>query len=94
VLISGGDIPGRNYWGAFVEAAYPLDRLSPKLAKLYVIGRVEHFDPGGGHATELIDFGLTWLPRDWLNLKAGYRAAIRDRAALSDGVKLSISVLF
>jgi hypothetical protein len=94
VLVSGGDVPGRDYWGAFVEAAYPLDRLSPKLAKLYLVGRAEHFDANGARATQLIDFGLTWIPRDWLNLKAGYRAAIRDQGDLSDGIKLSISVLF
>jgi hypothetical protein len=94
ILASGGDIPGRDYWGAFVEAAHPLDLLSPRLAKLYLVGRVEHYDPSGERSTELIDFGLTWLPRDWLNLKAGYRAAIHDRAGLRDGIKFSISVLF
>jgi len=93
-LVSGGDIPGRDYWGAFVDAAYPLDQLSPKLSKLYLVGRVEHFDLSGAEPVELIDFGLTWLPKEWLNLKAGYRAAIHDAGDLSDGVKLSFSVLF
>jgi hypothetical protein len=94
LLVSGGDIPGRDYWGAFVEAAYPLDRLSPRLAKLYLVGRLEHFDASGAKAVQLVDFGLTWLPKDWLNLKAGYRAAIHDAGDLSDGVKITISVLF
>lgn len=94
LLFSGGDIPGRDLWGAFVEAAYPLDRLSPKLAKLYLVGRVEHFDPDGAEAVQLLDFGLTWLPKEWLNLKAGYRAAIHDQADASDGVKITISVIF
>ncbi|HEY8121193.1 MAG TPA: hypothetical protein VII78_07740 [Myxococcota bacterium] len=94
LLLSGGDIPGRDFWGVFVEAAYPLDRLSPKLAKLYLVGRAEHFDPGGARATQLLDFGVTWLPRVWLNFKAGYRAAIRDQGDLRDGLKVSLSVLF
>jgi hypothetical protein len=93
-LVSGGDIPGRDFWGAFVEAAYPLDQLSPKLSKLYLVGRVEHFDRDGAEAVQLVDFGLTWLPKEWLNLKAGYRAAIHDAGDLSDGLKLSFSVLF
>jgi len=93
-LVSGGDIPGRDYWGAFVEAAYPLDQLSPRLAKLYAVGRVEHFDLAGAPAVELVDFGLTWLPKEWLNLKVGYRAAIHDRADLRDELKLSLSVLY
>jgi hypothetical protein len=94
LLISGGDIPGRDFWGAFLEAAYPLDRLSPRLAKLYLVGRLEHFDARGAEATQLVDFGLTWLPQEWLNLKAGYRAAIRDQGSLVDGLKVSVSVLF
>jgi hypothetical protein len=94
VLVSGGDIAGRDFWGAFVEAAYPLDRLSPKLARLYLTGRVEHFDPRGADATQLLDFGFTWLPKEWLNFKLGYRAAIHDGAELGDGVKLTLSVLF
>ncbi|HEU4427685.1 MAG TPA: hypothetical protein VFT98_02935 [Myxococcota bacterium] len=93
-LVSGGDVPGRDYWGAFVEAAYPLDQLSPKLAKLYLVGRVEHFDLSGAEAVQLVDFGLTWLPKDWLNLKVGYRAAIENAGDLNDGLKLSFSVLF
>ena len=94
LLVSGGDVVGRDYWGAFVEAAYPLDQLSPELAKLYLVGRVEHFDPGGARATQLVDFGLTWLPREWLNLKLGYRAAIHGHNSLHDGLTLSVSVLF
>lgn len=94
LLVSGGDIPERDFWGVFVEAAYSLDRLSPRLSKLYLVGRVEHFDRSGAESTELVDFGLTWLPTEWLNLKAGYRAAIRDQRELGDGFKASISVLF
>jgi hypothetical protein len=94
LLVSGGDIPGRDYWGVFVEAAYPLDRLSPKLAKLYVVGRAEHFDARGADATQLVDFGLTWLPWEWLNVKLGYRAAIEDSTQLGDSLHFTLSVLF
>ncbi len=94
LLVSGGDIPDRDFWGAFVEAAYPLDRVSPRLAKLYLVGRLEHFDARGVGATQLVDFGLTWLPKDWLNVKLGYRAAIHDRGDLGDGLKFTLSVLF
>ncbi len=94
LLVSGGDIPGRDLWGAFVEAAYPLDQLSPKLAKLYAVGRIEHFHADGSDAVQFLDFGLTWLPKEWLNLKAGYRAAIHDQPGASDGVKITLSVIF
>ena len=93
-LVSRGDIPDRDYWGAFVEAAYPLDQLSPKLAKLYLVGRFEHFDVVGDRPVEIIDFGLTWLPAEWLNLKAGYRVLTHRDRNLSDELKISISVLF
>jgi hypothetical protein len=94
LLVSGGDIPGRDFWGVFVEAAYPLDQLSPALAKLHLVGRIEHFDARGSEPTQILDFGFTWLPAAWLNLKIGYRAAIRDQGDLADGLKLAASVLF
>ena len=94
LLVSGGDIPGRDFWGMFVEGAYPLDRLSPKLTKLYLVGRVEHFDLSGERATQIFDFGLTWLPAPWLNLKAGYRAPTHSSADLRAGLDVSISVVF
>ena len=94
LLVSGGDIPGRDFWGMFVEGAYPLDRLSPKLTKLYLVGRAEHFDVAGERATQIFDFGLTWLPAPWLNLKAGYRAPTHSSADLRAGLDVSISVVF
>ena len=94
LLVSGGDIPDRDFWGVFVEAAYPLDRLSPRLAKLYLVGRAEHFDPGGAKASQLLDFGFTWLPKKWLNIKLGYRAAIEDEGELGDTLNFTLSVLF
>jgi hypothetical protein len=94
LLASGGDIPERRYWGVFVEAAYPLDQLSPKLAQLYLVGRFEHFDAHGERATQLFDLGLTWLPRDWLNVKVGYRAATRNLPDSFDELKIAASVLF
>ncbi len=94
LLVSSGDIPGRDLWGAFIEANYPLDRLSPKLAKLYLVGRVEHFDFATERATQIFDFGLTWLPAPWLNLKAGYRAPTHSTPEVRAGLNVSISVLF
>jgi hypothetical protein len=93
-LVTRGDIPGRDLWGAFIEASYPLDRLSPKLAKLYLVGRVEHFDLSGARATQIFDLGLTWLPAPWLNLKAGYRAPTHQNPEVRAGLNVSISVLF
>jgi hypothetical protein len=92
--VSGGDIPGRDFWGVFVEGAYPLDRLSPKLSRLYLVGRAEHYDAAGERATQVFDFGVTWLPREWLNLKAGYRALTHENGELADGLHVSISVIF
>ena len=68
--------------------------LSPKLAKLYLVGRVEHFDLASERATQIFDFGLTWLPAPWLNLKAGYRAPTHSNPEVRAGLNVSISVLF
>lgn len=92
--VSRGDISGRDFWGAFVEGAYALDRLSPKLSRLYLVGRVEHYDASAARAAQLFDVGLTWLPREWLNLKAGYRAVTHESDELRSGLHVSFSVLF
>ncbi len=93
-LVSGGDIPGRDFWGVFVEAAYPLDRLSPKLAKLYAVGRVEHFDPSSDEAAQIGDVGLTWLPMDWLVLKASYRFSTHALDQVGRGALITASVVW
>ncbi len=93
-VVSSGDIPGRDFWGVFVEAAYPLDRLSPKLAKLYAVGRVEHFDPSSDSAAQIGDVGLTWLPKDWLVLKASYRFSTHKLDQVSRGPLVAVSVVW
>jgi hypothetical protein len=93
-VVSGGDIPGRDFWGVFVEAAYPLDRLSPKLAKLYAVGRIEHFDLSSERAAQIGDVGLTWLPRDWLVLKASYRFSTHELDQVDRGLLLTASVVW
>ena len=92
--ISGGDIPGRDFLGVFVEAAYPLDALSPKLAKVYAVGRIEHFDPSPGQDAQIADVGLTWLPKEWLVLKASYRFSTHDVPQVEPGLLVTMSVLF
>jgi hypothetical protein len=93
-VVSGGDIPDRDFWGVFVEAAYPLDQLSPKLAKLYAVGRIEHFDSSLERATQIGDVGLTWLPREWLVLKASYRFSTHELDQVSRGLLITTSVIW
>ncbi len=91
---SSGDIPGRDFLGVFLEAAYPLDALSPKLAKLYAVGRLEHFDPSPGQDAQIADVGFTWLPKEWLVLKASYRFSTHDLPQVERGLLVTMSVLF
>jgi hypothetical protein len=93
-VVSGGDIPGRDFWGVFVEAAYPLDLLSPKLAELYAVGRVEHFDLSSERALQVFDVGFTWLPKEWLVLKASYRFSTHELDQVSRGLLLTASVVW
>ncbi len=94
LLIAGGEIPDRDLWGAFVEGAYHLDALSPRLSGLYLVGRYEHFDPSGGRDAEIFDVGLTWLPVEWLNFKVGYRFSDRGTDEVRRGLNVTLSVLF
>ena len=94
LAVSSGDIPGRDFLGVFLEAAYPLDALSPVLAKVYAVGRIEHFDPSPGTDAQIADVGFTWLPKEWLVLKASYRFSTHDVPQVERGLLLTMSVLF
>ena len=93
-VISQGGISGRDYWGVFVEGAYRLDALSPHLADLYWVTRLEHFHPSSTGDTQIADLGLTWLPKQWLILKAGYRLATEQLEDVARGFIGSISVVY
>ena len=94
LLVSGGDLPGRDFWGVFVESVYPLDAFSPKLATLYCVGRAEHFDPSFDSSLEIFDGGFAWRPRDCLLLKASYRFLNHEIEQVSSGLIVSVSVIF
>jgi hypothetical protein len=94
LTIEGGDIPGRDLWGVHLQGVYDLAPLASSLHGLYAVARYEHFDPSPGQAQNAIDAGLTWLPRDWLNLKLGYRYVDHQSAEVRRGILFSISVLF
>jgi hypothetical protein len=94
VLVQGGDIPGRDLWGAHVLAVYDLQSLTPRLNGLYLVGRYEHFHPSQARRANVFDVGLTWIPVHWLNLKLGYRFADRETREVERRLRASISVLF
>ncbi len=83
------DRAGRNQYGFYLEGAYEI------IPTFYLVSRYEYSDPVGSDTpTQLGDFGVAWLPRPYLYLKATYRIA--SEAPLDDprGLKASIAVLF
>lgn len=92
--IEGGDIPGRDLFGVHLQGVYDLESLSTWLRGLYGVARYEHFDPSPGEPLNLIDFGIAWLPTDWLNLKLGYRYSDHETPAVRREILFSLSVLF
>jgi hypothetical protein len=94
-VAESGSIPGRDLWGIYVQGVYDLGSASRLLRDVYFVARYEHFDPrGSSQDANLWDLGLTWIPVDYLNLKAGYRLSDRQTDDVSDGLTASISVLF
>jgi hypothetical protein len=93
-LIQRGDIPSRNFWGAYLQGVYDLESLSPWLHGIYAVSRYEHFDTSGPRGADLVDVGVAWLPKPWLNFKADYRFANRETPQVRRGLYTSLSVLF
>ena len=93
-VFSRGEIPGRDYWGVFVEGAYRLDLLSSCLSDLYWITRLEHFDGESEPDTQVADLALTWIPRHWLIVKAGYRLTTQQIEDVERGFIGSASVVY
>lgn len=83
------DRNGRNQYGFYLEGAYEF------IPTYYLVSRYEYSDPVGSDvATHLGDFGLAWLPRPYIYLKATYRIATEEPLDDGRGLKASIAVLF
>ncbi|MEE8368434.1 MAG: hypothetical protein V3S30_08950, partial [Thermoanaerobaculia bacterium] len=83
------DRAGSNQYGFYLEAAYEI------IPAFYVVSRYEYSDPvGSDTSTHLGDFGVAWLPRPYLYLKATYRVASEEPLDDARGLKASIAVLF
>lgn len=83
------DRAGRNQYGFYLEGAYEI------IPSFYLVSRYEYSDPVGSDTpTHLGDFGVAWLPRSYLYLKATYRIANEEPLDDPRGLKASIAVLF
>ena len=90
-----GEIPELDLWGVYLQGVYDLGSASRVLRDFYFVARYEHFDPrGSSEDANLWDLGITWIPVDYLNIKAGYRLSDRQTDDVSDGLTASVSVLF
>jgi hypothetical protein len=90
-----GDVPGRDLWGAYVQAVYGLGRHGRPVRGLHVVARYEHFDPSGpAPRSNVGNVGLTWIPKRWLNLKVGYQFVDKASEFVSPGTFASVSAIF
>lgn len=90
-----GDIPDRSLWGVYAQGVYDLQHAWRPLGGLYLVGRYEHFDPSAADQdANLWNVGLTWIPKRFLILKAGYQFSDRQTELARRGFFSSISILF
>jgi len=76
-------------YGGFVQAVVPL------AARLYAIGRYEHYKPGVlPHAADIGEVGLTYRPHDAVSLKLDYREGQHNAVVAPDGWLASLAILF
>jgi hypothetical protein len=89
LVVGEGSQEDGGLWGMFVEGAVET------VPTLYAVGRYERFDaPGPGRAVDLFDFGLAWVPRPYLRLKADYLFADHLDEFSEPGFRMSLSFLF
>jgi hypothetical protein len=93
--ITRGDIPGRDVWGVYVQGVYDIEESIPCLRGLHLVGRYEHFVPGGEARTaNIYNVGLTWIPVHFLIFKAGYQFTEGQPDYVDQGLFSSFSILF
>ncbi len=91
--IQEGDIPERDLWSLYLQGVWEF--LPKYLPRVYLTARYEHFDrPGDSEDANLGDFGITWIPRPYIRLKANYRASDDQTDDVSDGLKVNFSFVF
>jgi hypothetical protein len=94
-VFSEGNIEDRDLWSVYLQGVWDLGAHTRFLRGLYFVARYEHFNPDGrDNEANLWDLGLTWIPKPWLNLKAGYRLSDRITDDVAEGITASFSVLF
>ena len=87
--MEGGDLEGRDLWDVYLQGVYEVCR------SFYFVARYEHFDPGGSEPSSNIgDVGIAWLPRPYINFKAGYRFVDRETDDIARGLKVALAFLF
>jgi hypothetical protein len=87
--LEGGDLEDRDLWDVYLQGVYEVCR------SFYLVARYEHFDPRGPEpASNIGDVGIAWLPRPYINFKAGYRFADRETDDVTRGLKVALAFLF
>lgn len=94
-VIVRGDIPDRDFWGAYAQGVYHLGHHTDLLRSLHVVGRYEYFDSEGpGQHAHVWNVGLAWTPWRFLIVKGDYQF-VEHRTDFADrGLYTSISLLF
>ena len=89
------DVPENDLWGVYLQGVYDLGSLHGALRNVYFVGRYEHWRPeeSSGRAN-IYDLGLTWIPKPYLTIKAGYRLSDRRTEDVRPGFTASVSLLF
>jgi hypothetical protein len=91
--IERGDLDDRELWDVYLQGV--LEIWPEALPGVYLTARYEHFDPRHfERKANLADLGVTWTPRPWLRLKAGYRLSDRETDDVTRGVTVSVSLVF
>ncbi len=95
VAVVQGEIPGRDFSGGYLQAAYHLGAHSAPLRGLHLVARYERFvASSAGPARDVGNVGLAWIPKPFLNVKATYQLVDEPSPMAGLGAFGSVSFIF
>lgn len=89
LTLQQGALEDRDLWDVYLQGVFEV------VPTFYGVARYERIDPSGSSQdAHLGDFGVAWVPKPYLILKASYRATDRQTEVVRRGLSLSFSFVY
>jgi hypothetical protein len=89
LTLQQGDIEERDLWDVYVQGVFEI------VPTVNGVGRYERLDfEGTSEDAHIGDFGIAWIPKPYLHIKASYRVTDKQTEEVRRGLSMSFSFIF